>query len=367
MSSEKNIPSSKKVIGKKEFSLSDFKKKIGGEDIPQKPLKWLNCGDVWQEATGLPGIPLSYSTLARGFSNSGKSGLLCLAVVEAQKQNILPIIIDTENNLGRKRLERMGFDWKNEFFIYIDNDYLLENYGKKQDKSRSEAAIEDMAECINDLLDMQDNDELPFDLFFAIDSFGTLDCIKSINAADKGSSDNNMWNAGAFEKSFKYLLNNRIPSSRKTNKKYTNTLLAVQKTWTMAAGPGSIITKHKGGEAAFYGARLIYHFGGTISHGTKKVVATSKGKDVTYGIKTKVSVIKNQIDGDLGGIALEGDIVNVPTGIISAEKSAIDKYKKDNILYFREILGGEINADDIDIKIEDIKSDEGVSFDNDEY
>ena len=91
MGDEKNIPTSKKVVAKKEFSLSDFKKKIGGEDIPQKPLKWLNCGEAWQTATGLPGIPLSYSTLARGFSNSGKSGLLCLSVVEAQKQNILPI------------------------------------------------------------------------------------------------------------------------------------------------------------------------------------------------------------------------------------------------------------------------------------
>ncbi len=37
-------------------------------------------------------------------------------------------------------------------------------------------------------------------LVFIIDSLGTLDCIKTINAHDKGSSDNNMWNAGAFEK-----------------------------------------------------------------------------------------------------------------------------------------------------------------------
>src|SRR5690606_34727860 len=242
----------RKPLAKKEFSLKDFKKKINGEDIPQKPLEWISLGEAWKEQTGLPGIPLGYTTLARGFSNTGKSTLVSIGLVEAQKRGILPIIIDTENNLGRKRLEKMGFDWDNDFFMYIDNEYLLENYGKKQDKNRTEAAIEDMANCINDFLDMQDNGELPFDLFFGVDSFGTLDCIKSVNAADKGSSDNNMWNAGAFEKAFKYLLNNRIPSSRKVNKEYVNTLVSVQKVWIDSMGGGMPAVKHKGGEAAYY-------------------------------------------------------------------------------------------------------------------
>lgn len=355
----------RKPVAKKDFSLKDFKKKIGGEDIPQKPLEWLYMGDAWKENTGLPGIPLGYTTLARGFSNSGKSTLLAKALVEAQKKGILPIIIDTENNMGRNRLEKMGFNFDDDFYIYIDNDYLLENYGKKQDKNRTEATIEDMAVCINDFLDMQENGELPFSLFFGVDSFGTLDCIRSVNAADKGSSDNNMWNAGAFEKSFKYLLNNRIPSSRKSNKEYINTLVSVQKIWIDTIG-GMPVVRHKGGEAAFYGSRLIYHFGGTASHGTKKIKATSKGKEVAYGIETKISVVKNQIDGELGGIALEGKIVSVPNGIISADKAEIDKYKKENILYFRNILGEELEADEIETKIETIKDDnEEIDFDID--
>lgn len=219
-----------------------------------------------------------------------------------------------------------------------------------------------MATCINYYLDLQDSGELPVDLFFGIDSFGTLDCIKSVNAADKGSSDNNMWNAGAFEKAFKYLLNNRIPASRKINKEYTNTLVAVQKIWIDSSSGGMPTVKHKGGEAAFYGSRLIYHFGGTMSHATKKVKAVSKGKEITFGIETKVSIIKNQIDGDLGGIALEGKIISVPTGVISIEKSSIDKYKKENIDYFRNILGSELDADDIGTKVEDIRDDTTFEF-----
>lgn len=212
MAKENVIPDNNKMrkpTAKKDFSLTDFKKKVGGEDVPQKPLEWLKCNI--EKATGLPGIPMGYATLARGFTNTGKSTILAEVLVAAQNRNILPILIDTENNMGRNRLKRMGFDWENDFFMYIDNDYLLDNFGKAADKNRSEAAIEDLGACVNYFLDLQDNDELPFDLLFVIDSFGTLDCVRSINALDKGSSDNNMWNAGAFEKTFKYLLNNRIP------------------------------------------------------------------------------------------------------------------------------------------------------------
>ena len=284
----------RKPIAKKTFSLSDFKKKIGGEDVQQKPLRWIKCNI--QESTGLPGIPMGYTTLARGFTNTGKSTILAEALVNAQKDGIFPIIIDTENNMGRNRLKRMGFDWDNDFYLYIDNDFLLENFGKKQDPKRSEASIEDLGSCINYFLDLQDNDELPYDILFGIDSFGTLDCIRSINAVDKGSSDNNMWNAGAFEKTFKYLLNNRIPSSRKVNKKYTNTLIATQKIWINSVA-NSPSVQHKGGEAAFYGCRLCFHFGGIHHADGGNVSSCGKGAAVIYG-KASVFHIHTVIAAD---------------------------------------------------------------------
>lgn len=335
----------RKPTPKKSFSMQNFKKKIGGEDIPDKSMKWIPCAKAMKEATGLPGIPKGYVTLARGFSNTGKSTLACEAAVAAQKMGILPIIIDTENNIGEKRLKLMGLDFNNDFYLFIDNDYLLQNYGKKQNKNRNEAAIEDMGACINDLLDMQDSGELPYDLLFIIDSLGTLDCIKSVDAMEKDTTNNNMWNAGAFERTFKYLINNRIPSSRKENKEYTNTIIGVQKIWIDNMGAG--VVKHKGGEAFFYGARLIYHYGGIVAHSTKKITATSKGRDVSYGIETKVGVIKNQINDDLGGIAMEGKIVSTPHGFIGVDKEDIEKYKKENIQFFREVLGSNVGVDDL--------------------
>lgn len=361
---EAKVPTNSKTrkpTPKKSFSLDDYKKKKGSEDVPQKPLKWITLSPAMQKATGLPGFPMGYTSLARGFTNTGKSTAIVEAVVAAQKMGALPIFINTEGNSSENRLKMMGFDEELPH-IFVDNDYLLENFGKKQDKNRSEAAIEDLAECIKDFLRDQADGNLPYDLVFLIDSIGTLDCIRTINAQEKNTSDNNMWNAGAYEKAFKYLLNNTIPSSRKEGRPYTNTLIGVQKIWIDNMGAG--VVKHKGGEAFFYGSRLVYHFGGIAAHSTSVVKATSKSREVAYGIDTKVNVAKNHIDGDLGGISLEGKIMSMPQGFIFAED--LDEYKKENILYFRKILGQEINPEDIEDKFVKNKAadqDAGISYD----
>ena len=151
MSKEKEIEvpanNMRKPTPKKNFSLEKFKKKAGIEDIPDKPLKWITLSPAFKNATGLPGFPVGYVSLVRGLTNTGKSTAICEALVAAQKMSILPILIDTENNLkrGNYRLSELGFDFEN--YIYVDNDYLLNNFGKKQDPNRTEAAIEDLAKC----------------------------------------------------------------------------------------------------------------------------------------------------------------------------------------------------------------------------
>jgi hypothetical protein len=366
MAKENIIPNNdkaRKPTPKKEFSLSDFKKKTGSNDVPFKPFEWIRCSDAIAKAIGLPGIAKGYVNLCRGFSNTGKSTMLCESVVSAQKMGILPIIIDTENNLGRKRLELMGFDFDNDFFIMIDNEFLLEQFGKKQNKNRSEAAIEDLAKCMHYFLDLQENGELPFDLLFAVDSIGTLDCIKTIDAAEKDSNNNNMWNAGAMASAFKSLMNFRIPNSKKVDKQYTNTFVGVQKVWYDSAVGGQGVLRHSGGEALFSASRLIIHFGGNKTHGTSRVVATSKGKELTFGIKVAASVAKNHLDDIMGGIAFnDQDIISTPHGFIGAEKEDVENYKKEHLKYFRDVLGGDIDIEDIETKYIKIKNDEKIDF-----
>jgi len=333
---------------KKTFSLDDFKKNLGADDFKDKPLEWLKLSPALQKATGLPGFPIGYVSLARGFTNTGKSTAICEGIVASQKMGRLPIIIDTENNIGMERLKMMGFDWDGNF-ILIDNEFILEKFGKKQDPKRGEAAIEDLADTVKFLLSEQSQGNLEFGLDFFIDSIGTLDCIRTINAQEKNTTDNNMWNAGAYEKSFKYLINNTIPNSRKENKTYTNSLVAVQKIWIDNMGNG--VVKHKGGEAFYFGARLIYHFGGIAAHSTKVVKATSKGREVAYGTDTKVNVAKNHIDGPLGGISLQGEIMSMPHGFIFKED--LDDYKKQHIQYFRKVLEDDtLDANDISDEFE---------------
>jgi hypothetical protein len=279
-----------------------------------------------------------------GFSNSGKSTAVALGIVNAQKMGLLPVIIDLENNLSKYRLTTMGFDWNKEY-IFIDNEYLLKTFGKvsDKDKARNYASIEDLANCIRFLLHEQEDGNLPFELAFAIDSIGTLNCNKTIIAAEKNESDSNFWNAGAYEKEFMYLFNDIIPNSRKINKQYTNTVFYVQKIGRDAMN--NTITM-KGGRTWEYVPRLQYYFGGIVSKGVKKITATSKKREISYGVLVKINVLKNQIDGPLGGISMEGSIISVPQGFITTE--GVDEYKKKNILYFRNLFGNdELNAEDI--------------------
>jgi hypothetical protein len=361
MAKENEVPETpvRKPIPKKTFSLENFKKKAGVEDVPDKPLQWLVMSEGFKKACGLPGFAKGYVNQVRGHTNTGKSTAICEVLVVAQKMGILPILIDTENNMGRGnyRLNELGFNWDN--FIRVDNDYLLKNFGKKQNKDRNEAAIEDLAKCFYYFLDMQAAGELPFDLLFAIDSIGTLNCIKTIDATEKDEEKNNMWNAGAYEKAFMYLLNNTIPSSRKQSRQYTNTVVATQKIWIDNMNKG--VVKHKGGETWNLGARLIYHFGGIVTHGTKAATADSKKRTVSYGIETKISVAKNHVDGPLGGISMQGIIISTPLGFVCPDD--IDAFKKKNILYFRNLFDDDtINADDLTLSTKEIDANGKISF-----
>jgi len=339
---DEDLPSndkSRKPTAKKIFDLSKFKTKIKTEDAPDKELVWIPISDALEEVTGMPGFPKGYVSTCCGFSNSGKSTAIALGIVNAQKMGILPIIIDLENNLGRYRLASMGFDWNGDYIV-IDNEFLLTEFGSKD---RSYASIEDFANCIRYFLKEQADGNLPFDLLFAIDSIGTLNCNKMINAAEKGEADSNFWNAGAYEKEFMYLFNDVIPNSRKTNKQYTNTVIAVQKIGRDAMN--NAITM-KGGKMWEYVPRLQYYFGGILTKGVKKITATSKKREVSYGVSVKVNILKNQIDGPLGGISMEGNIISVPQGFITT--NGIEEYKKKNMLYFRNLFGNsELNAEDI--------------------
>ncbi len=369
LSDETAVPSNtpgaaKGALGKKTFSLDKYKDKKGlDEGVTEKPLEWIRLSDSFQSITGLPGVPKGYITLARGFSNTGKSTTMLETAVGCQKAGILPVIIDTENSFDWNHARDIGLEWEEVvdedtgeikyegFFIYVNNDYLINHFGKLKDKNRDEAVIEDVAAFMETMLEDQAKGDLDVELCFLWDSIGTLDCEQSVTS----KSRNNQWNAGALATCFNVLSNHKIPSSRKANRKHTNTFLAVQKIWLdNMAGAG--VVKHKGGEAMFYAARLILHFGGVQSHGTSRLMATANGRDYSFGIKTKFDVAKNQVTG----VAMKGNIISTAHGFIEDSKAAIDAYKKEH----KDYLLAKLEApEDAEISVNEVETDsEGGIF-----
>lgn len=332
---EKELPK-RKTIEKKSFNINDFKKtmKIKDDDSASRPLEWLPLGPAFKEATGLEGVPLCELTLFRGYSDTSKSSLLYEVAVSAQQNGYLPVIIDTENAMKKDHLINMGFDFDGEF-IYVDTDYLLNEYGKKYDKNFNAPSIEDVAEFVNNILDKQENGEIPRDIVFCYDSIGSGDCRKSLTARVKDKEASNLWNAGAMEQCFKSIFHHRIPSTRKTNKPYTSTFVAVQKIWfdSMAGGQG--VVRHKLGESAYSCSRLIIHCGGVKTRGVEKVMITKNKKSVLLSTICPIKVAKNHCTS----ISIEGKICCTGHGL--RLESEMDEYKSKYLDYFLKQLNEE--------------------------
>jgi hypothetical protein len=347
----------KASIEKKEFDLGAFKKSNGlNPTIKDKELTWIPLSDAFHEAVKIPGIARGYMTSFRGYSNTGKSTAMYEAVVGCQKIGDLAVIIETEGNWNWEHARNIGvkfnevvdeetgeiIDYEGDF-IFMSGDDLFEKYkffnysdGKTASKPlRGEPLIDDVAKFITEILDMQDAGNLPRNLCFLWDSVGSLNGFKMVSS----NASNNMWNASSVETSFKAIINHRIPSSRREGKPYTNTFAVVQKVWYDSQ---NMVIKHKGGEAFFYGPRLIFHYGGVLSHSTEKLKATAGGQTYQFGISTKIRCEKNQVNG----IEEHGKIASTPHGYWNPDK--IEDYKKEH----KDFILRHLNTTLDDFKIE---------------
>ena len=325
------------------FSLDNFKKNKGfsSQSVKFKSQDWIKVSQAFQDITSLPGIPAGHITLLRGHSDTGKTTLLLEAAVNAQKAGVLPVFIITEMKWSWPHAQTMGLqvdevvdevtgeitDYQG-FFLYADRGTLN--------------TIEDVSAYILDLLDEQKKGNLPYDLCFFWDSVGSVPCELSV----RSNKNNNEWNAGAMSTQFGNNLNQKILLSRKEGSKYTNTLVAINKVWTMKPEHpmGQPKLQNKGGMAMWYDATLIITFGNITNSGTSKIKAISKGKEYEFAKKTKVQIEKNHING----IQSRGAIVMTQHGFIDDEKKAIDKYKDTYKESWANILG----STDFEVAIE---------------
>jgi hypothetical protein len=349
-----------KVVEKKEFDLQSFLDNEGaGKIVKDKELSWIPLSDAFHDAVKVPGIPIGYFSSFRGYSNTGKSTAIYEAIAGCQKLGILPVIFDTEGNWSWEHAKNIGVKVEEMVdeetgevkvkgdLIFLQGKELLDkyqNYDHQHSKMttkplRYEPVVEDISLYMNYIMDKQQEGELPRDVAFFWDSVGSINCFKGATS----KTTNNQWTAGALSTCFKSLINYRIPASRREDSPYSATFAVVQQIWLDNENK---VIKHKGGEAFFYAPRLIFHYGGILTHSTEKLKATLSGNEYEFGVETRIRCEKNQVNG----VVQKGKICSTPHGYVNPDK--ITEYTKEYKEFFKAHLDTEY--DDFIIEKEEI-------------
>ena len=319
---------------KSKFNLNNFKEKKGlKQNVKFKDQEWIPLSKAFQDVTSIPGIPMGHIVLLRGHSDTGKTTGLLEAAISAQKRGIMPVFIITEMKWSWDHAKMMGLDIKEVIdkntgeitnyegnFIYVDRETIN--------------SIEDVAAFILDLIDEQKKGNLPYDLLFLWDSIGSVPCDMSL----KSNKNNNEWNAGAMSTQFGNSVNQRITLSRKESSPYTNTLVCINKVWTLKAESpmGQPKLMNKGGYAMWFDSTFVVTFGNVMSAGTSKIKAIKDGKQVEFAKRVNIQIDKNHING----VTTRGRIVMTPHGFINDNDRELKDYKDARKDDWAAILGG---------------------------
>ena len=310
------------AIKKNDFS--SMKKKFSKE-AEYKPDRFLDLGDAFLDATGIPGPAIGHINMFLGHSDTGKTTALVKAAVDAQKKGILPVFIITEQKWNWDHAVLMGFNKEDDFYLFnSDFDY-----------------IEQITDFINEILVAQEKGEIPHDILFLWDSVGSVPCKMTFEG--KGGKQHN---ASVLADKIGMGINQRISGSRRTDKPHTNTLIIVNQPWVeLPDNPyGQPKIKAKGGEAIWLNSTLVFLFGNQKGAGITKIKITRNKRDVNFASRTKISIMKNHVNGI--GFA-DGKIMVTPHGFMKAkepseEKLSIQEYAKENLEYISKLFGEKV-------------------------
>jgi hypothetical protein len=338
------------VIKKNDFMA--IKKKYS-QEASYKPERYFDLGDAFLDACGIPGPAMGHLTMLLGHTDTGKTTALIKAAIDAQKKEILPVFVITEQKWDFEHAKLMGLacektvdektgkiDW-NGYFLF-KNDFKY---------------IEQVTDYINSLLDAQAKEEVPYDLCFLWDSVGSVPC--KMTWEGKGGKQHN---ASVLSDKIGMGLNQRITGSRRSDEKYTNSLIICNQPWVeLPDNPfGQPKIKAKGGESIWLNASLVFLFGNQKNGGITKISITKDKRKVKIATRTKVSVMKNHLNG-LG--YEDGRILITAHDFMRAkddvdEKKSIEEYKKIAVEYISRCLGvSPTDIADAEIEEEEVSSD----------
>jgi hypothetical protein len=318
------------ALKKKEFSLDAIKDKYSTK-TKYKDESFYNCGEAFMEACGLPGPVLGGINMFLGHSNTSKTTAMILAAVDAQKKGHLPVFIITEKKWSWEHAIELGLQAeKNEFGEY-DGMFIFND---------SFDVIEQATDFINQILDAQEKGEIPYSILFLWDSIGSIPCQMTFDGKGGG-----MHNAKVLADKIGMGIHSRISKSKKEDYPYYNTLVVLNQPWVLLPDNpfGQPEIQAKGGTAVWLASSLVFLFGNQKKAGISHIDATKNGRKVSFAIRTKVSILKNHVNG-LG--YKDGKIIAVPHGYIADTKDALEKYKKEYSDYWTTKLGDSYNLEE---------------------
>ena len=91
--------------------------------------------------------------------------------------------------------------------------------------------------------------------------------------------------------------------------------------------------------------------GGQLTSGVKRLTATAKGLNYSYGTETKIKVLKNHLNAP-HNVCYEGPLVATDTGFISVD--SLEDYKKNHVSVILKELQNRA-SDGIKVKESDIE------------
>lgn len=300
------------ILSKKFGKLSEYKSKLNFKDVVYKPQAWINMSPAFKEVTKLPGLPIGHVIMNYGKSDTGKSTMGLEVAAFAQKQQILPVFIITENKFSFERAKTMGVD-------FDPNSCIVFNGIR---------TIEEGCKWIKQLLDDQESGALPHDLIFIWDSIGATPSEKELAKQEEGESGGGMMvTARVLREHITRNIGPRINATRNETFPSNATLLIINHAYTsppkMPGGPSGL--EAYGGDGVYLASTLVFRTGGIVGR-SSKVTATKGGDEFAFALKTDLIVQKNHITNVSTSKA---KILCTDHGFLLDDKDSIAEYKKE--------------------------------------
>lgn len=289
----------------KEFNLKNYIKEDETEQTVYKPLQYIVMPKPFQDAVGLPGLPLGHSSMIFGLSDSGKTDILLKAAKEAVSQDIVPFIVITENKLDKVRLDEYGL-------IHGENCILEESL----------KTLEDVYDYISMKVEDIKTGKLKQNAFILWDSWAgthakdTVEIDKDGRILKKHSVMKNAQVGGQYNS----IVMERITGTREMSCDYSLGLLMLNQAYTSPpAFPGlpPTITANGGNKIWFPLSLSIL-----IKEG-KRIKTTVNGKDYKIGLVSKLTVEKNHING----VYTDGEVFLAGSDMLENNDKLIKEYK----------------------------------------